>query len=450
MSPASDIETRLLRPDDDVEAELDLRRRAFGPIPSGKRGDWLALIEQNIGAGELVGAFDGAALIGSARFHPMRQWWRGRPVPMAGVAGVKVAPEHRGRGIGRALMVRLIAEIADRGYPLSALFPATAPLYRSLGWELAGGLYDTTLPMTALAGLLEPDEASAADARVPDARVPDAHGPDAHGPDARVPDAPAPEGSMPECSTDTSSRSAAGAAPALRRAGPGDAAAIIETLGRVYSAHGDAGPATRDPQTVARWLDDEDFFAYLAGDGFLGYRWSRQTDGIRVELLAAASAPTAREFWQIVASHGTMADTVYARLGPDDPVNWLTREPAGQTELLEAWMLRLVDAGAAVAARGFPAAVSVSVPLQVTDSVLPANSGLWTLEVSGGQGKLARTDSADGPPLRIGARGLAALYGGAPLGTLRGAGLVAGGSAPADEALDSAFGGRPAFMLHSF
>jgi GNAT superfamily N-acetyltransferase len=39
--------------------------------------------------------------------HDMRQWWYGRPVPMAGVAGVKVAPEYRGQGVGRALMTAL-------------------------------------------------------------------------------------------------------------------------------------------------------------------------------------------------------------------------------------------------------------------------------------------------------------------------------------------------------
>ena len=37
----------------------------------------------------------------------MRQWWYGRAVPMAGVAGVKVAPEDRGRGVGRAVMTAL-------------------------------------------------------------------------------------------------------------------------------------------------------------------------------------------------------------------------------------------------------------------------------------------------------------------------------------------------------
>ena len=76
-----------------------------------------------------------------AAFHDMRQWWHGRAVRMAGVGGVKVAPEQRGRGTGRALMTELLRVIADRGYPLSVLYPATAPLYRSLGWELGGGLY---------------------------------------------------------------------------------------------------------------------------------------------------------------------------------------------------------------------------------------------------------------------------------------------------------------------
>jgi hypothetical protein len=34
--------------------------------------------------------------------------------------------------------------------------------------------------------------------------------------------------------------------------------------------------------------------------------------------------------------------------------------------------------------------------------------------------------------------------------TLRRAGLAAGGSPADDDALDMAFGGRPAFMLHGF
>jgi hypothetical protein len=132
-------------------------------------------------------------------------------------------------------------------------------------------------------------------------------------------------------------------------------------------------------------------------------------------------------------------------------------------------MLRLIDVPAAVEARGFPASVEVSVQFELADDVLPANAGRWRLEVSDGCGKLARlglvgsagpggsagpvgsaSTTGHDPVLRLGARGLAALYSGVPLGTLRRAGLAYGGDQASDDALDSAFGGRPAFMLHEF
>ena len=62
------------------------------------------------------------------------------------------------------------------------------------------------------------------------------------------------------------------------------------------------------------------------------------------------------------------------------------------------------------------------------------------------------------PPLRLpagrrrcalSARGLAALYAGTPVATLRRAGLADGGSPAADAALDGAFAATP-FMLDGF
>jgi predicted acetyltransferase len=363
----------------------------------------------------MLGAFDGRQLVGSARYHPMRQWWQGKSLPMAGVAGVKVAPEYRGRGAGRALMTELIAEMARQGYPVSALYPATAPLYRSLGWEIAGGRYETTLPMSSLHQLVAVDQALTGGAAA---------------------------GLAGERQHD---------AAALRRAGPADAAVVAETLGRVYGALRDCGPATHDPGFIADWLDSDDHFAYLADDGFLSYHWADGHDSIRVELLAAASAPTARAFWQLLGSHATMADEVRACLAPDDPVRWLTREPAAAVRLDWSWMLRLIDVRSAIEARGFPAAVEMSVQLELADDVLPGNAGRWRLDISDGVGKIARAGPAgQDQGLHLGARGLAALYAGVPLSTLRRAGLALGGDQATDTALDSAFGGRQAFMLHAF
>ena len=365
-------------------------------------------MEQSIAAGELLGAFEGAQLVGSARYHSMRQWWRGRSVPMAGVAGVKVAPEERGRGVGRALMASLIEQMAQRRFAVSALYPATVPLYRSLGWEFAGGNYETTMPVSALATLIGPDDAAASDFAGPSAES------------------------------------------GVRRAGPADSAAVVETLGRVYRALGDSGPATHEPDLVAGWLEDAESFAYLSGDGFLSYRWDDGHASINVELLVAASPATARAFWRILSSHGSMADTVRACLAPDDPVSWLTREDEAATRQANGWMFRCLDAPAAVAARGFPAAAAASVRIELSDQIMPANSGSWDLEITGGNGQLTPAAGSRTPALRLGSRGFAALYGGVPLSTLRRAGLASGGSAAADDALDSAFGGRPAYMLHAF
>ena len=106
---------------------------------------------------------------------------------------------------------------------------------------------------------------------------------------------------------------------------------------------------------------------------------------------------------------------------------------------------------AAIAARGFPAAISLSVPLRIADDARPANSGRWQLSVAGGEGRfaLAGPDAPAGPAVTLGARGLAALYAGTPLVTLRQAGLAAGGTADDDAALDAAFAATP-YMLDAF
>jgi predicted acetyltransferase len=400
------VDIRPLGPQDDPEIEVDLARRSFGPLDAAARDERLADARAVFGTGRAFGAFDGTRAVALAMFHDMRQWWHGRPVRMAGVGGVKVAPEERGRGTGRALMTELLRVIAERGYALSVLFPATMPLYRSLGWELAGDLYQARIPTRSLAALPPPD----------------------------------------------------GPRPVLRRAGPQDAAEVIAVTEAVYESSRYSGPGSFDAETVARWsLSDDNGFCYLAPDGFLAYRWHGRERDIFVNCLLAASPETTRALWSIVASHVSMAGEVHAVVPPGDPVAWLTREADVAVSVREPWMLRVADAAAAVAGRGFPAAVDLAVPLHIDDGPLPANTGPWTLEVGGGRGSLT-PDSAvtrhQGPsgspgPVTLGARGFAALYGGVPMATLRRAGLATGGDARADDALDAAFAG-PAFMLDDF
>jgi len=323
---------------------------------------------------------------------------------MAGVGGVKVAPEARGRGVGRAMMTALLREMAERGYALSVLYPATARIYRSLGWELAGGNYRAEVPGRTLGALLGPDLGPVE----------------------------------------------------VRRATPEDAEAVIAVLGAVHTRARDCGPATRDPASVRRWLADPDLFSYLAEDGFLAYGWLGDSDkAILVEALQAGSPRTTSALWRIVASHASVTEVVHADVGPGDPLSWLTNEPDVDMARHRHWMLRVLDPAAAISGRGFPAAASADVPVLLADPDLPGNAGLFSLRVRDGEGALVpgstgRTAaSPDAAPVALGPRGFAAMYAGVPMATLRIAGLAAGGDRHADAALDALFTAQP-YLLDYF
>ena len=411
------MDIRELGPADDPGALLDLSVRAFGPIARADQPRWQEFSGAAIAARRYLGAFDGGRMLAAAQYHDMIQWWHGRPVPMAGVANVMVAPEERGRGAGRTLMRALLALIGDRGYPVSALYPATMALYRSLGWEIAGSFSRLAIPSHALRPLVTPDAALTRDGLSPDGAPGLAAAP-------------------------------AGPAPALRRAGPADAAEVLAVTGRVHQGLRDCGPNTRDEPTVAHWLGDEHRFAYLAPDGFLAYRWQQGNDELLVERAVASSAAATRALWGVIASHSSIAQTVRAAAAPADPVQWLTTDPEVRLTSRKPWMLRVVDAPAAVAARGFPAGVALAAILRLADPDRPGQAGWWALDVGGGMGTL--TPAGPGPgTLALGPRGFAALHAGIPLATLRRAGLAAGGDPGADAALDAAFG-ADAFMLEFF
>ena len=403
-----DLVIRPVTPEDDFDAQLDLGQRAFGIYSAAQRASWLYAARLRARQGMFLGAFAGDQPASAAIFHDLRQWWAGRAVPCAGVASVKVAPEYRGQGAGRRLMTELLAAIAARGYPLAALYPATMPIYRSLGWELAGGRYRATIPARSLRDLLAPDAAVAA---------------------------------------------GAGKEPAVRRAEAAEAAEIVGIIGGAHEAARDCGPITWDVPLAERWLGQADMYAYRTADGYAAYRWDGAGDGaLFVEHLHAASPESLRALWSVVASHSSTASAVSLYTAPNDPFWWLTRERDATIVKRSMWMLRVVDAPAAIAARGFPPAVSLSLPLVITDHTRPANSGRWQLSVSDGKGILIPNGPVVPPApeaLTVGARGLSALYAGTPVSTLKLAGLAAGGAPDADAALDAAFAATP-FMVDEF
>jgi predicted acetyltransferase len=182
---------------------------------------------------------------------------------MAGVAGVVVAPEFRGRGVGGALMDAIIERSRELGFAISALYPATVPVYRQHGYEIAGAQY----------------------------RV---------GVEARL------------------VRELRGGSVAVREATPDDAERIIAMTRSHYARGRDNGPKDDTVDDLREQLAEPGIFAYLADDGFVEYGWERSD--LIVYRLIAADVETARALWAVVGSGSSIAKTVHAYLSPDDPV----------------------------------------------------------------------------------------------------------------------------------
>jgi predicted acetyltransferase len=375
----------------DIDQVFAVRTRSFGRLNDALRDGWNAEQEQLIDDRRAVAAFDGDRLVGSAKGRPFQQFWGGRPVPMSGVAGVVVEPDHRGRGVATAMLRALAERSVELGDAVSALYPATVAPYRRNGWEVVGSQARIAIDSHLLRGL-DP------------------------GP-VRV-----------------------------RPGGEADLDHVEELLSRRYAAQRANGPKLLSRAELERALTDADGFSYVAEDGFVLYEWDGHI--LVVTCLVALSEATARALWAVVGTGSSVARTVHAYVSPDDPIHLLLPEEASHDVHLERWMLRVLDAPRAVAARGHAAHLSGSARLSLTDPMRESDSGEWVLEVDAGRGSLTR--DASGAALQLGPNGLAALYAGTPVHTLRAAGLAAGGSSDGDAFLDAAFMGTPAYLLEYF
>jgi predicted acetyltransferase len=374
----------------DFDAMQDVRVRAFGPMPAAGAARWRAVNLELVEQERLFGVFDQGQMAACGKARGFEQAWHGQVVPMAGMAGITVLPEFRGRGVGTLLMRGLAERSAARGETISALFPATVPVYRHLGWELVGGQNRYALPaaqLRTLGGASRPARATPQDV-------------------SRL--------------------------VALCRAGLGEAMA--------------SGPLLWSPEDWRRRLTDPNSFVYLTQEGVVVYGWDG--DDLSVDLLWAGSEDTLRSLWSLVGSGSSVARTVHAYLSPEDPLFWVLPEEAGHEVTRHGWMLRVLDVAGALAARGYPAGVDTSVVMQVDDPESAANSGTWRVEVSGGSGQAVETGDA-AADLRVSVRGLAALYAGRPAAALRRAGLLEGPHS-LDEVTDAVFATSVAYLTDYF
>lgn len=392
MTVAPDIEIRALDPED-VPAMFDLSVHAFGGPRRDVEGDALLVTPDRT-----VAAYRGGRLVGSVAVIDMAQWFGGRAVPCGGVAGVTVAPDQRGRGLARTLLDEAVARMVGQGACVSSLYPTTASLYRSLGWEVAGGWARTAISTGEL---------------------------------------PAPTGDLDWEPSPHTDPALASAYEACARGRDG----WILPPARWWRAQGLRREVDRTPSWswVGRRRGE-----VVAAVAYHHARSERAMYDIEVDLVAGADGPALTDALAFLGASGTTVDRVKTSLPP--VVLRLHLAEPSRTRIVEdwPWMLRLVDLPSAIAARGWPTGLTATVALEVepashaSDGVGPQR---WVLEVADGAAHL----EPGGPgTVRLSTCDLARLYAGAvDPAALAASGRITGADEHQLSALRGAFAGDP-------
>lgn len=372
--------------DGDEEQRVGLQRQAFGGT---RRYDPAAPL---LAADRVVCAYVGDRMVGSATTLEHTLWWRGRPVPCGGVGGVVVLPEVRGEGVARRLIAESFARMSRRGEVISTLYPTTATLYRSRGYEAVGWYTRRRIPL---------DE---------------------------VPVGPAAE-------------------LRWRRVLVGDP--VVKTL---HDRMGTDIDGWVQPDRlwwawhVHDWEKDTSTnrFVYVGsrhGEDVAAVHYTYVDGGERLydleaQLLVGADGPAVAAALGFLGRNATAASSLVTVL----PAALLALHlPHVQRSAVVSdwpWMLRLVDVPGAIAARGFPTLVHGSIDLDVVDEHLPANAGAHVLTVQDGHGEMVRGGSGR---ITVDVTDLARIYAGNDVRALAAAGRLPGATQTDLDLLSSWF-----------
>jgi predicted acetyltransferase len=355
--PASSKRRRVFGPirlEPDLEGVSRLLGWSFG-FPPDQAREWLELA----GLEHVRVLRSGRTPLAALKLVPMGQFFGGASVPMVGLAGVGVAPEARGGGVGAELCRATVSELYRRQVALSTLYPSTQKLYRGAGWEVAGGRWEVKIAP----GLIRTHENSTS----------------------------------------------------VRPMEAADRPAVMDLYRQ--SAVQRNGELDRGPYCWHRVFHPrgESPLGFLvehrgALEGYaILYQVTR--DPPRADLishdLCAVTARAARKLLSLLAQHKTLIRTVCWRGAPANPLLQLLPERGYEVKLSDPWMLRICHLQRALEARGYPPGMTAELHLAVDDDVLARNAGSWLLRVEGGRGQVTRGGSGR---VQADIRALAALY----------------------------------------
>jgi predicted acetyltransferase len=294
------------------------------------------------------------------------QFFGGAALPTAFVAGVAVEPRRRGRGVGGGMLTRLLSELFEEGVALCTLYASNMPLYRKVGFEVAGGrcLYDVEL--AALAGE-RPRNADLIHVALDD----------------------------------------------LDPAKPLPAALYAVEKSYRCAAAASAGLLDR---TTFFWREKlappaRDVDLYLLGEH--GYVAARHAKGEPLQVMDwCVDGPEGQALllWFLA---GQRANWKTARLygSPFEPLSLDVRDGGWSLASVTPWLTRIVDVRQALANRAYPVELSGALSLAIEDPLLEANHSGFRLILKRGQA-IVESCTAEACQLRLGIGALAPLYSG--------------------------------------
>jgi predicted acetyltransferase len=377
----------------ELDAVFAVRAQAFA-VPDTDRARWTTETDPD----GLLAAFADGEIVGALRVLPFAQWFGGRSVPCAGLASVVVRPEHRGKGVAPQLLGAAVERSRDRGLAVATLHPATVRLYRRCGWEIGGDFAVRTVEGRSLESLPPGD------------------------------------------------------ADRIRRIDRTEALLLRACYDRAASAS--AGwldrPASWWERVEADAFRDQHYVYAVDGDGddlagYVVFRQRQRDDwgfSLTVDELVAPEPAALATLARFLGGHAMQARTVTFVGGALDELLLHLPEQDVREVSNNRWMVRVLDAPAAVAARGFPPALRAEVHLDLRDPVARWHEGRHVLRVEGGRGELLPGGSGDA---QLSANGLGALFSGwASAESLHRAGLLHHAAPEARRALSAMFAGpRP-------
>jgi predicted acetyltransferase len=353
-------------------------------------------------------AIDGGRVVATAAARDYVQWFGGRELDMSGIWAVATLPEHRGTGLATGAVSRLLHEARERGFAISALYPATLRPYRGLGYELAGTFTEH---------------------------------------EVRLDDLP---------------RGAAGPLE-VREYDPSDLDAVRACY-RCAIAHHNGPIDSDDPQwwpvrIMGHRTPEELHRAVVAVgidgaiEGYASFVNEKAEGELDISFVLACKqfvASTLEAYASLLGyfrSFRGLGQTLRFTGPPTEPLTMLVEEQRVKPAWTYRWMLRLLDVPKALEARGYPR-VSGEGVIAVEDGHFPGNHGPWRVVAKDGEVRVEPADGARVRPIQVGT--LASMFSGylSPFDAVR-LGLLDGDD-PSVPLLARLFSGPAPFILDFF